>query len=110
MANTYVSGTLIRLSNWTGTVAVPIDGYRDASGNLADPTTVTLKYRPGNAAATVTVIYPSSPLIKDNVGLYHADIDSSGQVVDLDEWEYEFIGTGAIIAAKTNILEVLKGL
>src|SRR6266516_5451637 len=99
MANTYVSGTLIRISNWTGTLANPVDGYRDSSGNLADPTIVILKYRPGKAATIVTVQYPTSPLVKDAVGLYHAEIDSSGQIVDLDEWKYEWIGQGSIIAA-----------
>lgn len=110
MANTYISGALIRLANYTGTIAAPTGGYRDANNNLADPTTVILKYKPGSNVATVTITYPDARIVKDAVGLYHADIDSTGLTIPQDEWQYEWIGQGSIVAAQLNTLEVRQGL
>jgi hypothetical protein len=111
MANSYYTGSLITIANYTGTIAAPIQGFRDANGNLADPTTVILKYRPGSAAATITITYPDARIVKDAVGLYHANIDSTGLTTQqIDEWQYEWIGQGSIIAALLNTLEVKIGL
>jgi hypothetical protein len=113
MVNTYYTGSLVRMATYSGTLATPTGGFRDVNGNLADPTTVVLKYKPGSAAATVTITFPDVRISKDAVGLYHADVDTTGLLpagVALDEWTYEWIGTGAIIAPALNIFEVKVGL
>lgn len=114
MVNSYYTGSLVRMATYSGPASNPTaGGFRDVNGNLADPTTVTLKYKPGSAAATVSIIYPDARITKDGTGLYHADIDTTGIIpvgVSLDEWTYEWIGTGAIIAAQLTIFEVKAGL
>jgi hypothetical protein len=111
MVNVYAQGSLVRVATYSGTIAAPVGGFRDINGNLADPITITLKYRPGQAAATITVIYPASPAIKDAVGLYHADLDTTSESsIPLDEWTYEWIGFGTIQAAAQSIFVVQLGL
>lgn len=104
MANRYPSGSLVRVANYTGLIASPTGGFRDVNGILTDPTTVTLAYSLNGGTPTI-VVYPSPPIVKDGVGLYHADLDTSGALV-LTEWTYEWKGTGTILATKQNIFEV----
>jgi hypothetical protein len=113
MVNSYYTGALVRVATYTGPSISPTGGFMDVNGNLADPTVITLKYKPGSAASTITVIYPTAPIVKDGVGLYHADLDTTGLLpvgMALDEWTYEWIGTGAIQAPALNIFEVKAGL
>jgi hypothetical protein len=110
MVNSYLTGSLVRVATYSGSIATPTGGFRDINGNLADPVTVTLKYRPGSAASTITVIYPAAPVIKDGTGLYHADLDTTGLLIPFDEWAYEWIGVGSIQAAAETVFEVIKGL
>jgi hypothetical protein len=110
MANQYLTGSLVRVACYSGTVAAPVGGFRDANGNLADPSVIILKYKPGAKAATITVTFPTAPIVKDAVGLYHADIDTTGLLIPLDEWTYEWVGTGTIQAAAKAIFEVTQGL
>ena len=107
MANTYVAGSLVECANYTGPIATPTGGFRDNNGNLTDPTTITFKYRPGSNAAVISVNYPTSPIVKDGVGLYHANVDTTNAVAPIDEWEYWWYGTGTIQAAARNIFEVI---
>lgn len=46
---------------------------RDETAALTDPTTLTLKVRDGDGTIT-TYLYPISPIVRDSVGEYHADI------------------------------------
>jgi hypothetical protein len=47
--------------------------FRDATGALADPTSLTLKVR--NPAGTITTaVYPASPVARLSLGSYRADI------------------------------------
>jgi hypothetical protein len=110
VANTYVSGSLVQVATYAGTVASPIGGFRDNNGNLADPSIVILKYKPGAKSMTVTVQYPTAPIVKDSIGLYRANLDTTGQIIPIDEWIYEWIGTGSIQAAGKGIFEVTQGL
>jgi hypothetical protein len=111
MVNTYAQGSLVRVATYSGTVAAPVGGFRDINGNLADPATVTLKYKPGQNMTTVVVVYPASPIVKDAVGLYHADLDTTSESsIPLDEWTYEWIGFGTIQAAAQSVFEVQLGL
>jgi hypothetical protein len=110
MGNTYLTGSLVRVATYSGLIASPTGGFRDINGNLADPVTVTLKYRPGAAATTIVVVYPTFPIVKDGTGLYHADLDTTGQLIPFDEWAYEWIGVGSIQAAAKTTFEVIIGL
>lgn len=78
--NTYTAGRKVRVS-----VA-----YTDANLIPLDPTTVSLKYDTA-AIAVVPQAYNPGNIIKDSVGNYHYDIDTtalSGLVT------YEFLSTG----------------
>lgn len=104
--NSYLDGSLVTVATYTGSVANPVGGFRDANGNLADPTTVTLKYAKAGSPETV-VVYPAAPIIKDAVGLYRANIDSTGSApVNPIIWSYEWIGTGTVQAPAQNQFEV----
>ncbi|SRR5216684_76912 len=111
MANKYTAGALVRVATYTGTIAAPTGGFRDINNALIDPTAVTLKYKPGPGVATITVLYPAAPVIKDAVGLYHADLDTTGGATPpLTEWAYEWIGTGVCQATAKAVFEVEPGL
>lgn len=92
MTTTYTSGALVRTTaTFTG-----------VSGSVADPDTITLKYKKGSAATT-TVTYPSAPVIKNSTGIYHADLDTSGWTGPGNQvWIVEWIGTGAVQAIASD--------
>lgn len=96
--NSYPEGTLVRAATYTGDPTTPTGGFRDQDGNLADPTTITLRYRPG-ALPITTITSPDARIVKDGTGLYHADLDTTGSP---GPWRYEWSGTGAVQAAKVN--------
>jgi hypothetical protein len=84
-----------------GTVASPTDGFRDAAGVLIDPTTVRLKYKaPG--AAVVIFTFGTGEIIKDGVGLYHYDADTTALV---GVWSYEWLSPNQAI--KPSSFQVL---
>jgi hypothetical protein len=79
----YYVGQAINLSNWTGPLATPTGGYRNASGTLYDPTTPTLRYKlPGAAVVSVT----GGSLTKDGVGLYHSVVTPAVDGVIFGAW------------------------
>jgi hypothetical protein len=94
--NVYKSGQLVR------TNAV----FTNISGTPTDPGTIVLKYKQGNGS-TQTVTYPSSPIVRDTAGTYHADLDTTGwsgpgNRLDLQEWT----GTGAVQGINDDAYEV----
>ena len=99
--NTYLAGNIVRVATYSGTTSAPVGGFQDQNGVPADPTTITLSYRPGPGASLVVVVYPALPIIRDGAGLYHADLDTTGTSPSAT-WTYEWAGTGAIIAAADN--------
>lgn len=104
--NSYIDGSLVRVATYSGPVASPLGGFRDINGNLADPTTVVLKYQPAGSPE-VTVTYPAAPIVKDATGLYHADEDTTGAApVNPVICSYRWIGTGAVQATAQNAFEV----
>ena len=108
--NSYLDGSLVTVATYTGSALNPQGGFRDRTGALADPTTVKLKYRAGPAAAETVVTYPSPPIVKDAVGLYHADLDTTSSATAATGpviWPYEWIGTGAVQAPAQNKFEVI---
>jgi hypothetical protein len=108
--NSYVAGSLVRVATYTGLITNPVFGFRDASGNLADPTVVTLKYRPAGGAVT-TAVYPAAPIVKDAVGLYHADVDTTGSAPTAPViWSYSWTGTGAVQGIAQNQFEATPPL
>ena len=99
--NTYLAGNIVRVATYSGTIASPVGGFQDQNGVPADPTTVTLSYRPGPGTSVIAIIYPDARIVKDGTGLYHADLDTTGTSPSAT-WTYEWSGTGAIIAAADN--------
>jgi hypothetical protein len=82
LSSTVLAGNLVRLSV----------EFRDDAQVLTDPTTVTI--RVGLDATPGT----SLSVVKDSVGVYHADWDTT----DLEAGDYWVVaeGTGALIAAR----------
>lgn len=70
----------------------------DSVGNPIDPTSISLTYAINNGTMT-TVNYPGS-IIKDSVGNYHYDVDTtkgpngSNQGNGTDFWQLRWITTG----------------
>jgi hypothetical protein len=80
--------------------------FADITGTAADPGTVTLKYKTG-AGSTTTVTYPSSPIVKDSTGNYHADFDTTGWAgPDNLLYAVEWTGTGAVQAIGADYWQV----
>lgn len=96
--NSYLAGSLVRVANYSGSVANPTGGFRDSSGVLADPTVVRLEYRAGPGQPLVTLTYPATGMVKDATGLYHLDWDTTPALVSA-VWTYGWFGTGALQAA-----------
>lgn len=72
---------------------VRVEGvFRDANGNLTDPSTVVAKYRTPTTGTVTTKTYGSdAEVVKDGTGRYHIDI--SATVVG--DWFYAFLGDSA---------------
>ncbi len=70
--NTYVQGTLVRLTSLIASVA----------GTLTDPTTVVLKIKTPDQVITDL----SAFVVKDSVGNYHCDFTSSQVGLHQCEW------------------------
>ena len=92
MINSYPAGSLVRVATYTNSAGNPVGGFRNASSALVDPDTVVLKYKPGVSASVVTVTYPAAPIVRDDQGLYHADLDTTGFATTA--WSYTWTGTG----------------
>jgi VCBS repeat-containing protein len=85
--NTYVRGQAVRL---TGT-------FRDITGTLANPTTVTLTVARPDGTNPAT-----APLTSVSTGVYAFDLtlDAEGT------WAYRWAGTGAVVAATEGAMYV----
>lgn len=65
-----------------------------ATGQPADPTTITLKYvAPGGTVQSA--VYPNAMITRVSTGVYSAELDSTGKA---GPWTVEWIGTGAVQA------------
>lgn len=82
------AGQIVRLLNYSGTVSDPVGGYRDGTGTLVDPTTVTVKVKTPDGTTTA---YTGVQLTKDGVGLYHLDLDTTALS---GEWTFAWSSTG----------------
>lgn len=93
---TFVTGNLVRVSMT----------LKDSAGTLIDPTGLTFTYKPPTGNATTWTFGVDSELVKDGVGLYHADIDAN----QAGKWRYRWESTGTGQAAKEGEFEITKSL
>jgi hypothetical protein len=70
--------------------------FRNLAGDLADPTTITIKVKSEFDSSSATHSYPSGDIVKDAVGQYHVDhlVDKPGV------WNYFVQGTGAVVVTE----------
>lgn len=61
---------------------------KDASGALADPSTLTLR-TVTPARVTTTYTYPSAPIVRDSLGTFHGDVPLPAAGI----WAYEWTTT-----------------
>lgn len=93
MANSYDAGDKARLSIV----------FTDSTGAAFDPPDVSLKYALPNAAAT-TQDYNPGNIVRDGVGLYHYDLDTTGMSGVLTyEW---IVAPGAGQSASVSTLYI----
>ena len=85
MANVYDIGDIVRVSV----------EFKNLTGTLTDPTTVTLKYRDPSGVLTDWTV-TAGEIVKDGVGLYHADVSPTVAGI----WAYRFVGVGTLQAAE----------
>lgn len=64
--------------------------FLNSLGVPADPATVKLDYRKPFDLIKTTVTYPSAPIVKDSVGNYHANLDTTGQSGNTEAWVYQW--------------------
>lgn len=88
-------GDVVRVATYSGTVGAPVGGFRNLAGDLADPTLVRLLWKRHGEAETIWLV-TAGQVVKDAVGLYHADIT----VVEPGLHYYRWEGTGAVVAAE----------
>ena len=90
MANTYDIGDVVRL---TGTFTV--------SGSATDPTTITLKVKPGGGTL-LSYTYAAGEITKSTTGVYYKDIPITAAGV----WYYNWTSTGAVATAEEGFFFV----
>lgn len=86
-------------------VELPITFTVTATGELVDPTTITLTLRAPDGTIT-TYTYPSAQIVRDSLGTYR------GIVVPNDdgEWLYEWVSTGAGAGVASGAFEVTQSI
>lgn len=102
--NIWKVGSLIQLANWSGTLAVPIGGFRDLNNTLIDPTTVMLRIKdPAGNVSSFT--YGGGQIVRDATGLYHFNMDTlnwNALPMVKGVWTYEWLSTGTGEAINDN--------
>ena len=77
-------------------------GFANASGVLTDPTTVSLRWRVAGGVETTWVFGTDAQVVKDSVGVYHADIPVTLPGLHYFRWA----GTGTVTAAEESTFNV----
>jgi len=90
--NTYDSGDVVRIN-----VA-----FTNLAGATVDPGTVTVKVKNPVGVKTTYVYGIAVEVVKDDVGLYHMDLEPTIQGV----WSYRFEGTGANKGSEENTFQI----
>jgi hypothetical protein len=78
--------------------------FRNSSGVITDPTTVTFKVK--NPAGTITT-YTSGvdvALVHDSTGHYHVDVDANAS----GTWAYRFSSIGVVKSAAEDTFTVVN--
>lgn len=89
MPNSYEVGTRVRCS-------MTFYSNPDDITTVADPDTVTFRFKSPLGVVTQYVYPTDIQLVKDSTGVYHVNVTP-----DVDtEWEYSFKGTGVIAVVK----------
>ena len=81
---------------------VTTPGFKNAAGTLTDPTTVSLRWRVAGGLETTWVYGTDAEVVKDSVGVYHADIPVIAAGLHYFRWK----GTGAVTAAEEGTFTV----
>ena len=87
-------GDLVRVST--------APGFKNAAGALADPTTVKLRWKRHGEAETLWTYLTDSQVVRDSIGLFHADIPVAEPGLHYFRWE----GTGSVTAAEEGTFSV----
>jgi hypothetical protein len=90
----YEQGQVVRA---TGT-------FKDAAGNLVDPSVVKFRVRTPAAVVTEYIYGVAGDLVKDSTGVYHFDVVLSAPGL----WKYRWVSTGIGAAAKVVSLDVAE--
>ena len=103
----YLAGQLVRMANYQlpfigASLTLATLGFRDANGNLIDPSTVQLKYKDPTLGTTTTFTYGGGQIVRDGTGLYHYDVDTTGKT---GIWVYEWLAPAQTI--QSNSFQVL---
>jgi hypothetical protein len=94
MADNINPGDIVRVST--------TPGFATAAGVLTDPTIVRLKWRVAGGVETTWAYGTDAQVVKDSVGLYHADIPVVAAGLHYFRWE----GTGTVTAAEESTFNV----
>lgn len=90
-------GDVVRVR--TNDPAIAGTGFKNAAGVLADPTTVTLRWRVAGGVETTwtwTSGTPGPNIVRDSVGVFHADIPVAVTGLHYFRWK----GVGVVDAAE----------
>lgn len=71
-------------------------GFKNSAGTLTDPTAVKVRWKAPSGAVTTWTYLTDSQVVKDSVGMYHADIP----ITLAGTHYYGWLGTGAVGAAE----------
>lgn len=86
---------------------VTVTALWKVSGAVADPTTVTLQFRDGSGPKTVWVYGGAGSIVRDSMGAYHADLNTTGRA---GLWVYEWNGLGAANKSQSGSFSVSPGI
>ena len=84
-----------------GDVAVVSGEFRNSSGSLADPTTVTVQVKTPDGTVTLYT-YAGGAVTKDSTGLYHKNVTITAE----GKWTLGMLGTGNVASAEHSTITV----
>lgn len=93
MSNTYDLGDLVQV----------VGVFRDSSGAVIDPTTVSLAFKTPADVKTTRVYLTDDELVKDSTGAYHVNLSAT----ENGTWYYRWFSTGTGQAAQETSFKVL---
>jgi hypothetical protein len=84
-----------------GDVAHIVGEFKNAAKQLADPSAVTLVVRTP-AGVETTYVVAAGQIVKDSVGVFHADIPLTAS----GRWNWKWVGTGVVAAVDEGAIFV----